>query len=231
MRGLLIGGILLAAFSCSGNDGTGPVAATGSLLVIQAAESTATLDVLVDGGVVLNGLGTGTISSPVSVPAGQRIIGFRPAGGATSPNLLQLAVVADSEYTAVVIDSSTVLNPIALTDSGGIPAAGKTRLQVANFASLAGPIDVYRRQPDFNGLVDLMFPFAYRAISGYVQSDPGEWQVLVASEARIGGVPPDVPQDTLLIVEPIALTAGQAVTVVLLDKAGGGIDAVIMRDR
>jgi hypothetical protein len=80
-------------------------------------------------------------------------------------------------------------------------------------------------------LVDLMFPFAYRAISGYVQSDPGEWQVLVATEARIGGVPPDVPQDTLLIVEPISLAAGQAVTVVLLDKAGGGIDAVVMRDR
>jgi hypothetical protein len=94
---------------------------------------------------------------------------------------VQLAVVADSEYTAVVIDSSTVLNPIALTDSGGIPAAGKTKLQVANFASLAGPIDVYRRQPDFDGLVDLMFPFDYRAVSGYVQSDPGDWQVLVAT--------------------------------------------------
>jgi hypothetical protein len=230
--GLLIGGVLLAAVSCSGNgDGTGPVGATWSLRVIQAAESTATLDVLVDGGVVINGLGTGTISSPVLVPAGQRIVEFRPAGGATSPNQLQLAVVADSEYTAVVIDSSTLLNPIALTDSGGIPAAGKTELQVANFASLAGPIDVYRRQPDFDGLVDLMFPFAYRAISGYVQSNPGEWQVLVASEARIGGVPPDVPQDTLLIVEPISLAAGQAVTVVLLDKVGGGIDAIVMRDR
>jgi uncharacterized protein DUF4397 len=228
---LLIGGTLLAAVSCSGNDDTGPVAATGSLRVIQAAESTATLDVLIDGGVVINGLGTGTVSSPVSVPAGQRVIGFRPAGGATSPNQLQLTVLADSEYTAVVIDSSTVLNPIALTDSGGIPAAGKTKLQVANFASLAGPIDVYRRQPDFDGLVDLMFPFAYRAISGYVQSDPGAWQVLVATEARIGGVPPDVPQDTLLIVEPISLAAGQAVTVVLLDKAGGGIDAVVKRDR
>jgi hypothetical protein len=123
------------------------------------------------------------------------------------------------------------LNPIALTDSGGSPAAGKTKLQVANFASLAGPIDVYRRQPDFDGLVDLMFPFDYRAVSGYVQSDPGQWQVLVATENRIGGVPPDVPQDTLLIVEPISLAAGQAVTVVLLDKVGGGIDAVVMRDR
>jgi uncharacterized protein DUF4397 len=228
---LLIGGTLLAAVSCSGNDGTGPAAATGSLRVIQAAESTATLDVLVDGGVAINGLGTGTISSPVSVPAGQRVVEFRPAGGATSPNQLQLAVLADSEYTAVVIDSSTVLNPIALTDSGGIPAAGKTKLQVANFASLAGPIDVYRRQPDFDGLVDLMFPFAYRAVSGYVQSDPGVWQVLVATEARVGGVPPDVPQDTLLIVESISLAAGQAATVVLVDKAGGGIDAVVMRDR
>jgi hypothetical protein len=228
---LLIGVVLLAAISCNGGDGTGPVAATGSLRVIQAAESTAALDVLVDGGVVIHGLGAGTISSPVSVPAGQRIIEFRPVGGATSPNQLQLAVVANLDYAAVVIDSSTVLNPSVLTDSGGIPAAGKTKLQVANFAELAGPIDVYRRQPDFDGLVDLMFPFAYRALSGYVQSDPGEWQVLVASEARVNGVPPDVPQDTLLIVEPISLVAGEAVTVVLLDKTGGGIDAVLMQNR
>jgi hypothetical protein len=124
-----------------------------------------------------------------------------------------------------------VLNPIALTDSGGVPAPGKTKLQVANFTTLSGPIDVYRRQPDFDGLVDIMFPFAYRAVSGYIQSDPGDWQILVASEARVNGVPPDVPQDTLLIVEPISLTAGQAVTVVLLDKVGGGIDAVVTSDR
>jgi hypothetical protein len=230
--GVLIGAVLVTAVSCSGNgDGTGPASPTGSLRVVQAAESTAALDVLVDGGVVINGLGAGTISSPVPLSAGQRTVAFRPVGGATSPNQLQLAVAADSHYTAVVIDSSTVLNPIALTDSGGIPAAGKTKLQVANFVSLAGPIDVYRRQPDFDGLVDLMFPFAYRAVSGYVQSDPGEWQVLVASEARVGGVPPDVPQDTLLIVEPVSQAAGQAATVVLLDKAGGGIDAVLVRDR
>lgn len=227
-----IGGVLMAVLSCSGNgDGTGPGSPAGTLRVIQAAESTATLDVLVDGRGVIGGLGTGTISSPVLLSAGQRTVAFRPAGGVTSPNLLQLAVAADSDYTAVVIDSSTVLNPIALTDSGGIPAAGKTKLQVANFASLAGPIDVYRRQPDFDGLVDLVFPFPYRAVSGYVQSDPGDWQVLVASEARVGGAPPDVPQDTLLVVEPVSLVAGQAVTVVLLDKVGGGIDAVVVRDR
>jgi hypothetical protein len=185
----------------------------------------------VDGTVVIGGLGAGTMSSPVSVAAGQRTVAFRPAGRATSPHQLQLAVADDSDYTAVVIDSSTVLNPIVLTDSGGIPAAGKTKLQVANFASAAGPIDVYRRQPDFDRLIDLAFPFAYRLLSGYVQSDPGEWQVLVATEARVGGVPPDVPQDTLLVVDPISLAAGQAVTVVLLDKSGGGIDAVVVRDR
>jgi hypothetical protein len=227
----LIGGALLLV-SCSGNgDGTGPGSPTGTLRVIQAAESTATLDVLVDGSVVIVGLAAGSISSPVSVPTGMRSVAFRPVGGATSPHQLQLAVAADSAYTAVVIDSSTVLNPIALTDSGGIPAPGKTKLQVANFASLAGPIDVYRRQPDFEELIDLMFPFAYRAVSGYVQSDPGDWQVLVATEARVGGAPPDVPQDTLLLVEPISLAAAQAVTVVLLDKVGGGIDAVVVRDR
>lgn len=226
---LTSGGIVLAAVSCSGSDGAGPASPTGSLRVIQAAESTATLDVLVDGGVAITGLGAGTISAPVALSPGQRTIAFRPAGGTASPNQLQLTVVGDGQYTAVVIDSSTVLNPIALTDSGGIPAAGKTKLRVANFASLAGPIDVYRRQPDFDGLVDLMFPFAYRAASGYVQSDPGDWEVLVATEARVGGVPPDVPQDTLLFVKPIPLTAGQAVTIVLVDKPSGGIEAVLVQ--
>jgi hypothetical protein len=228
----LIGGVLLAAVSCSGNaDGTGPASPTGSLRVIQAAGSTPALDVLVDGSAVINGLGAGTISAPVPVSVGQHTMAVRPVGEAASPIRLQLAVVADAEYTAVVIDSSTVLNPIALTDTGGIPAAGKTKLQVANFASAADPIDVYRRQPDFDGLLDLMFPFAYRAVSGYVQSEPGDWQVLVASEARVDGVPPAEPQDTLLIVDPISLAAGQAVTVVLLDKAGGGIDAVVLQKR
>jgi hypothetical protein len=225
---LMAGGVLLAAVSCSGDDGTAPATPTGSLRVIQAAESTATLDVLVDGGVVISGLGAGTVSAAVALSPGQRTVAFRPAGGAASPNRLQLSVVADGEYTAVVIDSSTVLNPIALTDSGAVPAAGKTKLQVANFAALAGPIDVYRRQPDFDGLVDLKFPFAYRSASGYVQSDPGDWEVLVATEAREDGHPLDVPQDTLLQVKPIPLSAGEAVTVVLVDKAGGGIEAVLV---
>jgi hypothetical protein len=229
---LRAGGALLAAIGCSeAKDETGPTSPAGSLRVVQAAESTAALDVLIDGRVVVSGLAAGTLSGAVAVAPGQREIAFRPAGGAPSPSVLRLSVAADSSYTAVVIDSANVLNPAVLTDSGGIPAAGKSKLQVANFASLVGPIDVYRRQPDFDGLVDLMFPFAYRAVSGYVQSDPGDWQVLVASEARVNGVPPDVPQDTLLIVDPIPLAAGQAGTVVLLDKAGGGLDGVFMRDR
>lgn len=227
-----LGGFLLAAASCSGHDDpAGPAVATGSLQVIQAAESTATLDVLIDGRLAIASLQAGTMSSPVPLAVGPRTVAFRPTGGTAGPNLLQLAVSADARYTAVVIDSSTVLNPIALTDSGGIPAAGKTKLQVANFSTLSGPIDVYRRQPDFDGLVDVMFPFAYRAVSGYIQSDPGDWQILVASEARVNGVPPEVPRDTLLMLGPISLAAGQAVTVVLLDKVGGGIDAVVTSDR
>jgi uncharacterized protein DUF4397 len=229
---LLAGASLLASAGCSDDSGgAGPTTSPGSLRVIHAAQSAATLDVLVDGGVVIGGLAAGTLSSAVSVPSGNRTITVRPTGGATSPVALHLSVGADSEYTAVIIDSSTVLNPIAVADTGSVPAAGKTKLQVANFASAAGPIDVYRRQPDFDGLVDLVFPFAYQTLSGYVQSDPGDWQVLISTEARVNGAPPDAPTDTLLIVDPIPLAADQASTVVIVDKAGGGIDAVVVRER
>jgi hypothetical protein len=221
-------GLLLAG--CSDDD-TGPAAPTGSLRVIQAAESTATIDVLVDGNVVIHRLPAGATSSAVAVPAGQREIAFRPVGGESSPHVLDLAVGPDHDYTTVVVDSAAVLDPIVLSDTGSTPAVGRTKLQVANFASLAGPLDVYRRQPDFDGLVTLVFPFAYRSLSGYVESDPGDWQVLIASEQRVSGVPPETPEDTLLVVDPVALTAGQASTVVIVDKPGGGIDAVIVRDR
>jgi hypothetical protein len=230
----LVGLSMLGAglVACSSNDnGGGPSAPTGSLRVIQAAESTAALDVLVDGSVAIPALGTGTISSPVALPVGQRTLAFRPVGGGISPLQLQLLVAADSQYTAVVIDSSTVLNPMELTDSGAVPAAGKTKLRVVNFAEVAGPISVYRRQPDFDGLVSVAFPFPYRFASSYLQSDPGNWQVLVATESNPGGPPPDPPLDTLLIVEPIALAAGEVVTVTLLDQPGGGVDAVLVQDR
>lgn len=227
---LLIVGALLAVVAC-GDEATGPASPRGSVRVIQASLGTALLDVLVDGGVVVSGLGAGTVSHPILVATGARTIEVRPTGGVRSPALLQLAVEADSQYTAVVIDSSSVLNPIAVSDTGGIPAAGMTKLQVAHLARLAGPIDVYRRQPDFDGLLTLAFPFEYRALSGYVQSTPGDWQVLVATESRVGGVPPDVPGDTLLIVGPVTLEADQAVTVVLVDDPEGGIEAVVARER
>jgi hypothetical protein len=47
----------------------------------------------------------------------------------------------------------------------------------------------------------------------------------------VGGVPPDAPQDTLLIVDPVTLAAGQAVTVVLVDDPEGGIGAVVVPER
>jgi hypothetical protein len=229
---LLAAGALIAVPGCSDNDGdTGPTGSTGSLRVIHAAESAAALDVLVDGGVVITGLAVGSVSSTVAIPTGQRTVTVRPSGGAASPVAAHLSIGADSEYTAIVIDSSVVLNPIVVTDTGAVPAAGKTKLQVANFASAVGPIDVYRRQPDFDGLVDLVFPFAYRTLSGYVQSDPGDWQVLIAPETRVDGVPPDEPTDTLLIVDPIPLAAGQASTVVIVDRVGGGVDAVVVSER
>ncbi|HEU5039584.1 MAG TPA: DUF4397 domain-containing protein [Gemmatimonadales bacterium] len=228
---LLAGAALLTVLGCGDGDGTGPGSLQGSLRVIQASLNTAALDVLVDGTVRVTGLGAGTMSVAIPLATGPRTIEVGPSGEGKSPTALRLVVAADSQYTAVVFDSSSVLNPVAVTDTGAVPAAGMTKLQVINLARLAGPIDVYRRQPDFDGLIDLMFPFEYRAASGYVQSAPGDWQVLVATEARVGGVPPEVPEDTLLIVGPVSLTADQAATVVLVDDPNDGIGAVVVRER
>ena len=106
-----------------------------------------------------------------------------------------------------------------MLDSGAVPS-GVGRLRLANFAALAGSIDAYRTQPDNTGLIPTQQPFNYRAVSPYFESTSGKWTVLISHS----GV-----QDTLFLSDSIAVPAGQARTVAIIDSTGGRVtDRVIV---
>ena len=217
---------LLAA--CADKETTAPFEhrdddpnATARLRVLQGTGTN--VDVLIDGVVVLNGVARGQASSFAALAPGTHVVGIRRAGATTLAGTRSVTLAAQDTANVILIDSSTVINPIVLTDTGATPVAGKSKLRVVHFATNAPAIDVWRTQPDWSTLIRVMFPFAYRAASSYLQSDPGAWNVVITAE---GVTEPGVPANQLYNTGTITVPAGEVRTVVLLDAPGGGITSV-----
>lgn len=197
------------------------------LRVVHTLADVAPMDVVVGDRVVLQSLAFGAPSDFVDVPAGTQPVGFRLAGTTTAPHTSSVAFNADDSVTVFTVDSSSIINPWVLTDTGSVVPPDKSKLRVAHFAGNAPAVDIWRTQPDWQQFVTIQFPFRYQEASPYVQSDPGVWQILVSNEARQGGIP--VLTDTLLLSDPIDVPAGESRTVIVLDREGGGLQAQVIR--
>jgi hypothetical protein len=218
---------LVAAAGCAG-DGqvTGPTddqqTGAATLRVVHTLAAVPAIDVIVGGVPVLQGLGAGQASDFLPVASGVQLVAFRPTGSNALPAGAPIVFAANDTITVVTIDSASVINPEVLTDSGSVVPPDKSKLRVAHFAAQAPPIDAWRSQPDYRSLTNIMFPFPYRAVSPYLQSDAGVWTVLVTAERRnASGIP--VLGDSLEASEPISIPAGQSRTVVIVDRPAGGL--------
>jgi len=209
-----------------GDDGpiTGPKA---QLRVVHTVLGLAALDVIVAGRVVLPSVAFGVPSAFVDVPAGSQPVAFRPAGTTATPQTSSIVFTVDDSVTVFTVDSSSIINPWVLTDTGSVVPPDKSKLRVAHFAGNAPAVDIWRTQPDWQQFITIMFPFRYQEASPYLQSDPGVWRVLVSSETRQGGIP--LLGDTLLLSDPIDVPAGESRTVIVLDCAEGGLQAQVIR--
>lgn len=205
-------GALALACSDGPNGPDGQDGPTATMQVIHSIKSVAAVDVLVAGQTALSNVPFGTTRS-AAVPAGNQEVIIRPAGTTGTQGASMMNFVTGSTVTVLTVDSSNVINPWVLTDTGAVVPADKSKLRVVHFAASEPALDIFRTQPDFPTPVSIMFPFNYQETSPYLQSDPGTWTVLVSSWS--GGVP--VLSDTLLATGPIEVPAGESRTVVILD--------------
>lgn len=203
--------------SSSGPGGGGP---TADVTVLSAAGRASSVLASI-GGQTLSPMGPGEYQM-VSVPAGSRNFSFQVQGSGITGSAGTVDLVAGDNYLLIAQDSQGVVVGSLVADTGAIVPAGKSKLRVIHSAGLAPPIDVYRTQPDFPTLVSVMFPFDFGANSPYLQSDPGDWSVVVT---------PDNLTDTLYATGPIVVPDGGRVTVVIVDStATGGISAVVLHE-
>jgi hypothetical protein len=212
--------MLLLGAACS-SDQSGPGGSGASLSVVNGASAAGTVKVYVDGSFAGN-VAVAERGAKVELDPGAHQVEVRRSDGSTG-FARSVTVQADMPMTVVAYDSLGLLRPAVLEDSNAVVAPGKSKLRVAHFAETAGQIDIWRTQPDFGTPIRLMFPFNYRDVSPYVESTPGAWRVLVSTaiSAPTGPMP-----DTLAMTGTLTVGDGEARTVVVVDRPGGGIEAI-----
>ncbi len=219
----VVSGLALAAGlgGCSSSTDSGGAQPTGVIRMVQAVGSAPSVAVRVDGNLLLT-LAAGTISAPTAVAAGQHTLTLTPTGGGTQASTHNIEITEGASLTVVARDSSGIVVPAALADTGAIVPAGKSKLRVMHAAALAPALSIFRTQPDFPSFVNVMFPFAYGAVSPYLQSDPGAWEILVTPENQ---------PDTLHLSGAFTVADGKRVTVIVMDSsAAGGVTSIIVAD-
>jgi len=214
--------LLIAAAACE-DSATTVVLGTGSRLrVLHAAGSFTVANVYVDG-VLIDDIGLG---ANTGVDVGPGLHTVRVDAGEDMEFSRQYQFQQNRAVTIVLVDSSGLIRPSVLSDTGAVVPAGKTKLRVAHYAAGAPPVSIWRTQPDYQTPIRVMFPFRYADESPYLQSDPGDWRVMASSEVPETGNPP-MP-DTLANSGAIGIPAGQSRTVVLITGPGGALQLVVL---
>jgi hypothetical protein len=210
---LLIPSLLTFAAGCSSTVDPAPVP-NAAVRVVNG--SLVPVDALVDGFVV-GTVQPGAFSPPLGLVSGTRTVSVRTS--ATGMISFSLTIAAgDTVRLAATRSAGGGFAASVLGDSGAVPAPGAGKVRVIHMAPNAGTLQIYRIQPDFPGKVPFVFPFTYLTNSGFVQSTPGTWQV------RVWATPADsTGWSAALDALSVPVAANVIRTVVVLDKAGGGV--------
>ena len=218
----LLPALLLGVVAGCGSDATTACCSTGdaSLRVVNAF--TGPVDVLIDGNVAIGSLAAGAIGTAAPASGGHSVLLRTTGAGGSVSQSITTTTGAVSTIAAVRASNGAVAAAV-LDDTNSVVPSGKTKLRVLHFAPNAGTLQVYRTQPDFSQPVSWKFPFIYQPTptslsDPFIQSTVGSWDV------RVWQTPADSSGWTnapAKIVVPLA--SGEKKTVVILDKAGGGV--------
>ena len=219
MRYRAAGLILFLAAACSSDPG-GPGDGAAGISVVNGAGAAGTVKVYMDGAFAAD-VAAGEQGRLAADP-GTHQVELRRADGSGAV-ARQVTLKAGVPMTMVAWDSLGLLRPAILEDSNSVVAPGRSKLRVAHYAGSAGPIDIWRTQPDYATPIRIMFPFNYGEVSPFVESTPGEWRVLVSTAIAAPTAP--MP-DTLALTGSILVGDGEARTVVVVDRAGGGVNVI-----
>ena len=226
---LLVSAVLIAAaIGCDTNATIAGCCGSGIPAARIVNGYPAPINVLVDGSVMASSLPVGAIDT-LRLTSGPHIIAFNPSGTSVSSSALSVQIAAGALPTLATLRSSnSAPQTVALDDTNDVVPAGATKLRVLHFAPNAGTLQVYRTQPDYQQPIAWQFPFTYQSdptslSAPFYQSTVGTWEV------RIWQTPADASGwSTAPVKVVLPMASGEKHTIIILDKAGGGVRAEVI---
>jgi hypothetical protein len=220
--------LLLALLAgCGGDTPTAPAVKAG-VRVINAF--TVPLGITIDGKVVDSALAAGSIDTMSLAPGLHELdmTSSNPSFLVTIVSVRATIASASLMTIAAVRASNGNLNGVMLDDTNSVVPAGATKLRVLHLAPNAGTLQVFRTQPDYQHPIAWQFPFNYQPAptsltAPFYQSTVGSWEVRVWQTPADSSGWATAPARAV-----IPLASGEKKTVLLLDKAGGGVRIAVM---
>ena len=216
----------LALAACDGNfiGLAGGVGSGARIRVVNALPGTPVVDVLVDGRVVAASVSYGSVTPYLRVEPGAGTLEVRAAGSTTA--LLQVALdpSRSGDFTVVASTAVSPLGSPLIPDDNSAPATGQRRLRLVHAAPAVPAVDVYVTAPGASLGTPAIAGVSVGTATSYLTESTGSRQIRLT----VAGSPSLIVADS----GPITLAAGSVTSLLLLDRAGGGLplQLVVVRD-
>ena len=206
---------LLAVTACGG----GGSSSTGSVRLVNATRSHASIDLLSNSTVIAPAITLDNASSYVGVAAGTANLQINDAGTSTVLTTIAPSIGGSLHYAVIAYETGGRINSSVLGEDLSAPAAGSASVRVLNAAPDAGPLDVYISDPA-TPLSSLSTPTFSLPVTtsttttALVSFTAGNYRIRVTGSGNISDLRLDIPAVTL---------ASQEIGTVMLTGAVGGV--------
>lgn len=203
--------LLFSVIGC----GNGGDTSEARVRVFHASPDAPSVDVLVNGGRILENVPYSAASEFLPVDPGAARIQVNVAGTDTTAIDATLELAEDTDYLVVAADKVAKIAPLVFTADRKTPESGTARVRVLHSAASAPAVDVYVTAPG-QGLGSsnpVLANVPFKAISDYLSVPEGSYDVTVT----VAGT-----KTVAIQAKSLAIPEGLVATVAALDAQGGG---------
>lgn len=210
--------VVVPAFGATATAAPAPPASTGWARFGHFAPDQSSVDVYVDGAILVEGLGFKSVSEYVALPSGPHRFEVRPAGAPDSEPLLSVeaGVPGGASITVGAVSTRDGIAPQIYTDELVQPPADQALVRFVHTAPDVAAVDV-----TVVGGPVLAADIPYPEATGYLAIVPGTYDVEVRSSST---------DELVLRVTGWSIEAGVQASIVIVRGADGAIDVVPVTD-